>query len=90
MILFLDKPKGKVVYYTAKRHIEPKKFVNHTCEPGCLFQITHNLKPYSPLSKPLLSGFERQICRTKFNKKCVVYRAPCGRRLRDIKEVKYT
>lgn len=90
MILFLDKPKGKVVYYTAKRHIEPKKFVNHTCEPGCLFQITHNLKPYSPLSTPLLSGFERQICRTKFNKKCVVYRAPCGRRLRDIKEVKYT
>lgn len=82
-----DKPKGKVVYYTAKKHIAPKKFTPHTCSPGCLFKISHNLKQYSPLSKPLLSGWERQICKTKLNKKVVAYRGPCGRRFRDIGEV---
>lgn len=83
-----DKPKGKVVYYTAKKHIDVKKYVNHECQPTCLVVVQHNLASYSPLSKPLLSGFERQICKTKYNKnKYVVYRAPCGRRLRDMHEM---
>lgn len=82
-----DNPKGKVVYYTAKKHLEVKKYIHHECQPSCLIQVKHNLATYSPLSKPLLSGFERQICKTRFNKKFVLYRAPCGRRLRDMDEM---
>lgn len=82
-----DNPKGKVVYYTAKKHIEVKKYIHHECQPSCLIQVKHNLATYSPLSKPLLSGFERQICKTRFNKKFVLYRAPCGRRLREMDEM---
>lgn len=81
-----NKPKGKVVYYTAKKHMPPKRFVDHICGPSCLYEVTHNLRSYSPLSKPLLSGWERQICKSKA-KKCVVYRAPCGRRLRNMSEL---
>lgn len=81
-----NKPKGKVVYYTAKRHLPPRKYTTHDCSPSCLFQITHNLSTYSPLSKPLLSGWERQICKSK-GKKTVVYKAPCGRRLRNMGEL---
>lgn len=81
-----NKPKGKVVYYTAKKHITPKEFTPHECSPSCLFQIAHNLKAYSPLSKPLLSGWERQICKNKI-KKVVIYKAPCGRRLRNMREL---
>lgn len=82
-----DNPKGKVVYYTAKKHLEVKKYIHHECQPSCLIQVKHNLATYSPLSKPLLSGFERQICKTRFNKKFVLYRAPCGRRLREMDEM---
>lgn len=81
-----NKPKGKVIYYTAKRHLPPRKYTTHECSPACLFQITHNLSTYSPLSKPLLSGWERQICKAK-GKKSVVYKAPCGRRLRNMSEL---
>lgn len=82
-----DNPKGKVIYYTAKKHLEVKKYIHHECQPSCLIQLKHNLSSYSPLSKPLLSGFERQICKTRFNKKFVLYRAPCGRRVRDMDEM---
>lgn len=81
-----NRPKGKVVYYTAKKHLPPKKFVVHDCDPTCLYEVTYNLSSYSLLSKPLLSGWERQICKSKA-KKAVIYRAPCGRRLRDMSEL---
>ncbi|XP_058451302.1 histone-lysine N-methyltransferase eggless [Malaya genurostris] len=82
-----DRPKGKIVYYTAKKHLPPLKYKPHECNPNCLFKITHNLKSYSPLAKPLLSGWERQLCKTKYKKVYVVYRAPCGRRLRNMYEL---
>lgn len=81
-----NRPKGKVVYYTAKKHLPPRKFLVHDCSPACLYEVTYNLNSYSPLSKPLLSGWERQICKSKA-KKVVVYRAPCGRRLRNMMEL---
>lgn len=81
-----NQPKGKVVYYTAKMQLPPKKFSVHDCGPSCLFKVTHNLSSYSPLAKPLLSGWERQILKTR-SKKTIAYRAPCGRRLRNIAEL---
>ncbi|XP_037896353.1 histone-lysine N-methyltransferase eggless [Glossina fuscipes] len=83
-----NKPKGKVVYYTAKRNLPPRKFVVHNCSPSCLIDITHNLSAYSPLSKPLLSGWERFILRQKI-KKAIAYRAPCGKILRNMKELRH-
>lgn len=81
-----NRPKGKVVYYTAKKHMPPRKYMPHDCSPKCLYDVKHNLNSYSPLAKPLLSGWERQICKGK-NKKVVMYRAPCGIRLRNMTEL---
>ncbi|XP_062706947.1 histone-lysine N-methyltransferase eggless [Aedes albopictus] len=82
-----DRPKGKIVYYTAKKHLPPLKYKPHDCNPNCLFKITHNLKSYSPMAKPLLSGWERQLCKMRYKKVFVVYRAPCGRRVRNMYEL---
>lgn len=81
-----NRPKGKVVYYTAKKHMPPRKFVRHNCGVGCLYEVKHNLSSYSPLAKPLLSGWERKILRTKA-KRFVEYRGPCGRNLRNMAEL---
>lgn len=87
--IFVDddnKPKGKVVYYTARKNLPPRNYVPHLCNPACPFNITHNLTFYSPLAKPLLSGWERQVFRQK-SKKFIVYRGPCGKRMRNIEEL---
>lgn len=81
-----NQPKGKVVYYTAKKHIPPRRFQPHRCGPNCLYTVRHVLNTYSPLAKPLLSGWERQLCKNRM-RKTVIYRAPCGRRLRDMHEL---
>ncbi|KAH8253248.1 hypothetical protein KR032_004503, partial [Drosophila birchii] len=81
-----NRPKGHVVYFTAKRNLPPKIFKKHTCNPNCLFKIVHRLDSYSPLAKPLLSGWERLVLRQK-TKKNVVYRGPCGKSLRNLAEV---
>ncbi|XP_055858852.1 histone-lysine N-methyltransferase eggless isoform X2 [Episyrphus balteatus] len=88
-VIFVDddnKPKGKVVYYTARKNLPPRDYVPHICNPACPFNITHNLTFYSPLAKPLLSGWERQVFRQK-SKKFIVYRGPCGKRMRNIEEL---
>ncbi|XP_055917021.1 histone-lysine N-methyltransferase eggless [Eupeodes corollae] len=87
--IFVDddnKPKGKVVYYTARKNLPPRNYVPHICNPSCPFNITHNLSFYSPLAKPLLSGWERQVFRQK-SKKFIIYRGPCGKRMRNIEEL---
>lgn len=81
-----NRPKGKVVYYTAKKHMPPRKYVRHNCGTGCLYEVRHNLSSYSPLAKPLLSGWERKILKNK-SKKMVEYRTPCGRNLRNMSEL---
>ncbi|XP_052839483.1 histone-lysine N-methyltransferase eggless [Drosophila gunungcola] len=81
-----NRPKGHVVYFTAKRNLPPKMYRSHECNPNCLFKIVHRLDSYSPLAKPLLSGWERLVFRQK-TKKCVVYKGPCGRSLRNLAEV---
>lgn len=81
-----NRPKGKVVYYTAKKHMPPRKLVRHNCGVGCLYEVKHNLSSYSPLAKPLLSGWERKILKNKA-KRMVEYRTPCGRNLRNMSEL---
>ncbi|CAG4949491.1 unnamed protein product [Parnassius apollo] len=85
----LDNVTSRVVYYTPKNAIRPHKMVPHTCGPKCRrtdVLALKDLRTYNPLAKPLLSGWERQIVRFKGHKE-VMYRAPCGRRLRCMPEL---
>lgn len=84
-----DTVTSRVVYYTPKSAVKPYKLVPHNCSPKCKRTDVLSLKElrtYNPLAKPLLSGWERQILRFKGQKE-VMYRAPCGRRLRNMKEL---
>ncbi|XP_068621901.1 histone-lysine N-methyltransferase eggless-like [Battus philenor] len=85
----LDNVTSRVVYYTPKNAIRPYKMVPHQCGPKCRrtdVLALKELRTYNPLAKPLLSGWERQIVRFKGHKE-VLYRAPCGRRLRNMAEL---
>ncbi|GLV36651.1 eggless [Carabus blaptoides fortunei] len=85
----VQQPQSKVVYYTPKTIIAPKPYVPHVCSPDCKKYVTlslSQLKGYNPLSKPLLCGWYRQVCKFK-GKKIVRYRAPCARILRTMKEL---
>ncbi|KAF9417064.1 hypothetical protein HW555_005762, partial [Spodoptera exigua] len=84
-----DAVTSRVVYYTPKNAVKPYKMVPHKCSPKCKRSDVLTLKElrtYNPLAKPLLSGWERQIVRFKGHKE-VMYRAPCGRRLRSLSEL---
>lgn len=70
----------------ARRKMPPRKYVRHQCTKSCVLSVGHSLRGYSPLAKPLLSGWERLIVRQKI-KRMVAYRAPCGKMMRNIKEV---
>lgn len=62
----------------------------HKCGPQCVKGITFtpdDLKGYSPLSIPLLCGWNRQLCKFPKGKKVTLYQAPCGVRLRNMEEL---
>ncbi|XP_058056855.1 histone-lysine N-methyltransferase eggless [Anopheles bellator] len=82
-----DKPEGTVTTYPSTRFAEPKQYTPHTCNRSCLYETTYDLRVYSFLGHPLLCGWERQLCTIRNKKSVVVYRAPCGRRLRSMDEV---
>ncbi|XP_038219825.1 histone-lysine N-methyltransferase eggless [Zerene cesonia] len=86
----LDNFTSRVVYYTPKNAVRPHRITGpHLCGAACARRdvlALRDLRTYNPLAKPLLSGWERQIVRWKGNKG-VMYRAPCGRRVRNMKEL---
>ncbi|KAJ8687450.1 hypothetical protein QAD02_023244 [Eretmocerus hayati] len=84
------KSSHSIVYYQTQNKIKTKKFVPHKCGPKCVESITFtpdDLRGYSPLSIPLLCGWNRQICKFPKAKKVIVYQAPCGVRLRNMEEL---
>ncbi|XP_034105624.1 histone-lysine N-methyltransferase eggless [Drosophila albomicans] len=81
-----NRPKGHVVYFTTKRNLPPKVYTHHECSPSCKFNVAYCLDSYSPLSKPLLCGWERLKFKQK-TKTNIVYRGPCGKTLRNLAEV---
>lgn len=89
-IIYLDdeneNEKGELAYYTPTKRALRREIGLHECGTGCLYPISDDLSSYGPLCKPLLSGWERQICKIK-RKNVVVYRGPCDRRLRDMTEI---
>lgn len=86
--IYLEEPKviTKFRHFTPRANIAAKKYVEHNCSPLCL-PPSPNLANHSPLSKPLLTCWERLIVRQK-NNRWVQYKAPCGRRLRDMFEIR--
>ncbi|XP_025086880.1 histone-lysine N-methyltransferase eggless-like isoform X2 [Pomacea canaliculata] len=68
-----------------------KKMVPHPCGPTCARDSEEERdkhKGKNPLLIPLLCGWERQICKMRpSGRKCVIYRAPCARRLRTLEEL---
>ncbi|XP_054001755.1 histone-lysine N-methyltransferase eggless [Hylaeus anthracinus] len=84
------KPSHSIVYYQTQNKIQTKKFVPHKCGPQCVQGISFtpdDLRGYSPLSIPLLCGWNRQLCKYPKGKKITVYQAPCGVRLRNMEEL---
>ncbi|RUS84016.1 hypothetical protein EGW08_008238, partial [Elysia chlorotica] len=61
----------------------------HACSKDCLNgDDPAKMKGRNALTIPLLYGWERQLCKARpASKRLVIYRAPCGRRLRNIKEI---
>lgn len=74
-----------------KIELKPRQpFSPHTCCKDCLQGVIDDptkMKGRNALLIPLLYGWERQLCKARpAAKRLVTYRAPCGRRLRNIKE----
>ncbi|KAL5006352.1 hypothetical protein ScPMuIL_015158 [Solemya velum] len=67
-----------------------KKIIPHECSPFCLRdaeECPSKFKGQNPLLLPMLCGWERHVCKMKpSGKRTVLYRTPCGRRLRCIEE----
>uniref|UniRef100_A0A182W7G5 Histone-lysine N-methyltransferase n=1 Tax=Anopheles minimus TaxID=112268 RepID=A0A182W7G5_9DIPT len=80
---------GRTVNYTTQKYRSPQKFVPHECNPNCLYKMLSNMHPYPLLARPLVTGWERYFCYIRGSKKTaeVMYRAPCGRRLRNMQEI---
>ncbi|CAH0548832.1 unnamed protein product [Brassicogethes aeneus] len=85
-------PTSKIMYFTPRDQVITKRvYKPHTCGPRCRDFLTHNinkLRGHNPLSKPLLCGWARLTSRAR-GRKDIVYKAPCGRSLRNIAEVHY-
>ncbi|KAK7864464.1 hypothetical protein R5R35_011697 [Gryllus longicercus] len=67
----------------------PRRFVPHQCGHRCIDGIKYDstqIRRYNPLVLPQLHGWQRHITRCK-GKKIVVYRTPCGRRVRNMEEL---
>ncbi|XP_056637289.1 histone-lysine N-methyltransferase eggless [Diorhabda sublineata] len=85
-------PTSKIMYFTPRDQVIIKReYKPHTCSVKCKEFLTHNfsqLRGHNPLSKPLLCGWGRMSMKGKGRKE-IVYKAPCGRQLRNIAEVHY-
>lgn len=81
-----------IQYFTPRDQVITKRMYRpHNCSPKCKDYLTHNfskLRGHNPLSKPLLCGWARMTLKAKGRKE-IIYKAPCGRLLRNIAEVHY-
>ncbi|KAJ8953721.1 hypothetical protein NQ314_007331 [Rhamnusium bicolor] len=85
-------PTSKIMYFTPRDQVITKRaYRAHNCSSKCKDLLTHNfskLRGHNPLSKPLLCGWARMTLKAKGRKE-IIYKAPCGRLLRNIAEVHY-
>lgn len=88
-MIYIDDPKevARVRHYMPRRDLCPDIFMPHTCSVKCLKTIKQ-VSSYGPLAKPLVSSWEREIVKFNGRKSEVMYRAPCGRRIRSMYEIR--
>ncbi|ENN72278.1 hypothetical protein YQE_11077, partial [Dendroctonus ponderosae] len=83
-------PTSKIMYFTPRdQQVTKREYRAHQCSSACKAYITHNfvkLRGHNPLSKPLLCGWARMTLKDR-GRKSIIYKAPCGRMVRDISEV---
>ncbi|XP_052801896.1 histone-lysine N-methyltransferase SETDB1-like isoform X2 [Mya arenaria] len=67
------------------------QMVPHKCSKKCLKEVVDHPDKYrgnNPLLIPLFFGWERHVAKTKpYGRRVVFYRAPCGRRIRNLEEL---
>ena len=84
--------KGKINQVNVTR-VEGVPFVKHQCSPTCMnspkfLYDPKKLKNINPLLIPLSLGWKREMVMHKeYGHRKIYYVAPCGRRLRNLKEV---
>jgi [histone H3]-N6,N6-dimethyl-lysine9 N-methyltransferase len=91
-VIYLDDPKDvcKHRFFATRKGIAAKRYVTHNCSPACILTKLPDLNAYNPLTKPLLSCWERQIAKASESEVGFVhYKAPCGRRIRKMSEIKH-
>ncbi|XP_066149314.1 histone-lysine N-methyltransferase eggless isoform X2 [Euwallacea fornicatus] len=85
-------PTSKIMYFTPRdQQVTKREYKPHECGPSCKSFLTHNfikLRGHNPLSKPLLCGWARMSFKDRGRKE-IVYKAPCGRMIRNISEIHY-
>ncbi|XP_060533636.1 histone-lysine N-methyltransferase eggless isoform X2 [Cylas formicarius] len=85
-------PTSKIMYFTPRdQQVTKREYRPHECSPACKAYLTHNftkLRGHNPLSKPLLCGWARMTLKDRGRKE-IIYKAPCGRMIRDIGEIHY-
>ncbi|MCL4140090.1 UNVERIFIED_CONTAM: hypothetical protein GTU68_049228, partial [Idotea baltica] len=80
-------------FYTShKQSVNIPKFYRHQCSPKCIKESNEIIysKVKSPLVKPLLLGWNREVSTVKkrtIERMVCNYVAPCGRRLRSLEEI---
>nr|CAD7392358.1 unnamed protein product [Timema cristinae] len=80
---------GKVEEVIITTKAKPRSFTRHQCSPRCLTENTFDLKNFrgvNPLWIPIICGWRREIIHFR-TKRVIVYRTPCGRRLRRMDEL---
>ncbi|XP_050536343.1 histone-lysine N-methyltransferase SETDB1-like [Daktulosphaira vitifoliae] len=68
----------------------PKTFIVHNCNFSCIKWTEYDYnktKLISMLATPLYFGFVRYIAHFNSTQKCVMYKTPCGRTIRNMKEM---
>ncbi|XP_043220666.1 histone-lysine N-methyltransferase eggless-like isoform X1 [Amphibalanus amphitrite] len=82
---------GQIAEIANKPRVTPRRLQPHACGRACIRNYSDvdmdQLKGNNPLLMPMMSGWIREIVRHRTSKRTVLYRAPCGRRLRSLDEV---
>lgn len=86
--IYIDEPPNVSTLrrFQTRKDLIPKQYVPHTCSRSCYPGPKPLLATYSTLTKPVLAYWERQIVKHKTFKH-IIYKAPCGRRLRNMSEI---
>ncbi|XP_005387647.1 PREDICTED: histone-lysine N-methyltransferase SETDB2 isoform X1 [Chinchilla lanigera] len=80
---------NKVVDYRGKKSPMNLSYQSHDCSGACLMKMPSTIKAENPLQLPVTCHFQRRHAKTntQSSELHVSYKAPCGRSLRNMKEV---